>query len=667
MVRVRISFMIAFLVAATCKSIAQPSVGIKGGALYDWNTSTISVIRGCNDCGTFSDGTSIGYFGGLTGEYALFGDVLELSGAVLYAMRPARLVTQSNDNFQVLDPATNSYVSLKREHVLQASLGYVTVEAGLRSRPLPSIPVYIRAVFDAGNPIVDATYTQTEQIMSPEGVLFPDGTQRRTTGSGEFPGLGTSYGISGGLGMVLPLSKYLELNPEVGFRYGLNSLSSSEVWKQSYATAGLQLRYRILDDAPPPAPPPAPPVIPVPVPEAAVVKSVPIPAPVPVTIVSLTSAPLEINETVVTQTFPLLPYIFFDSASAALRERYTSSQSSVAFREAELPKETLPIYYRLLDIVGSRMKQNGSSVLVVTGTSDGREDTEGKKREASGSLSRQRAEVVVEYLQRRWNLSNDRFDVRSIEKPVLASNPRYAEGMQENRRVELTSADARILAPIVHSKFNEYVATQPTHDFSISVTNKELSRDWMLGVTHTGRTVGEKAGVQAPPSTVSFNLDQEMTSKLGPVVGITDSLDAVIRINQQNEKSVTASTRFPIVKKVSNFEVSRLSLIVFDYDRSDISEANGEMMKNVISASVRSGSAATIIGSTDRLGEMDHNMQLSADRAQAIEQFTRTIAPSLTIGEVRGVGPSTLPYDNDLPEGRFYCRTVTLTITTPLR
>ncbi|MBI2793284.1 MAG: OmpA family protein [Ignavibacteria bacterium] len=657
--------MIALLVAATCKSIAQPSVGIKGGALYDWNTSTISVIRGCNDCGTFSDGTSIGYFGGFTGEYALFGDVLELSGAVLYAMRPARLVTQSNDNFQVLDPATNSYVPLRREHVLQASLGYVTVEAGLRSRPLPSVPVYIRAVFDAGNPIVDATYTQTEQIMSPEGVMFPDGTQRRTTGSGEFPGLGTSYGIAGGLGVVLPLSKYLELNPEVGFRYGLNSLSSNEEWKQSYATAGLQLRYRFLDEAPPPAPQPVPPLIPVPVPEVAVEKPVPIPA--PVTIVSLTSAPLEINETVVTQTFPLLPYIFFDSASAALRERYTSNQPSIAFREAELPKETLPIYYKLLDIVGSRMKQNGSSVLVVNGTSDGREEADGKKRESSGGLSRQRAEVVVEYLKRRWNLSNDRFEVRSIEKPALASNERYAEGMQENRRVELTSADARILAPIVHSKFNEYVATQPTHDFSISVSNKDLSRDWMLGVTHTGRTVGEKAGPNAPPATVSFNLDEEMTNQLGPVVGNTDTLDARIRINQQNEQSVTASTRFPIVKKVSNYEVSRLSLIVFDYDRSDISESNREMMKSVISAAVRRGSAATIIGSTDRLGEMDHNMQLSADRAQAIERFTRTIAPSLNIGEVRGVGPSTLPYDNNLPEGRFYCRTVTLTITTPLR
>lgn len=665
MVRVHFSFMIALLIAATGESIAQPSVGIKGGALYDWNTSTISVIRGCNDCGTFSDGTSIGYFGGLSGEYALFGDVLELSGAVIYAMRPARLVTRSDDNFEVLDPATNSYVALEREHVLTSSLGYVTIEAGMRSRPLPFVPVYIRAVFDAGNPIVDATYTQTEQIMSPDGVLFPDGTQRRTTGSGEFPGLGTSYGIAGGLGMVVPLSKYLELNPEVGFRYGLNSLSSSEQWKQSYATAGLHLRYRLMEDAPPPPLPPA--VISKPVPEAPVVARPPDPIPVPVTIVSLSTAPLQINETVVTQTFPLLPYIFFDSASSKLRDRYTPNQSPSVFRETNLPRETLPIYYNLLDIIGSRMNGNPGSVLVVTGTSDGREVSGGRQQEAVEKLGRERAEVVVNYLKQRWNLSGDRFDLRSIDKPILASNEQYAEGMEENRRVELSSADPAILGPIVHSRFNEYVATQPTHDFSVRVTNRETSKAWALRVHHAGRIVGEKTGADAPPATISFYLNQEMTNSLGPVVGVTDTLDAMIRINQQNEQSVTASTRFPLTKAVSNYEVSRLSLIVFDYDRSDISASNREMMQSVISASVRTGSTASIVGSTDRLGEMDHNMQLSTARAKAIESFTRTIAPSLNIGEVRGIGPSALPYDNDLPEGRFYCRTVTLTITTPLR
>ena len=110
-----------------------------------------------------------------------------------------------------------------------------------------------------------------------------------------------------------------------------------------------------------------------------------------------------------------------------------------------------------------------------------------------------------------------------------------------------------------------------------------------------------------------------------------------------------------------------MSLIVFDYDRADISEQNKEMMRRVVKASSGQGSVATIVGSTDRLGELQHNMNLSNERAKSVEQFVRSIAPSLNITEVKGIGPAILPYSNELPEGRFYCRTVSLTITTPLR
>ena len=86
----------------------------------------------------------------------------------------------------VVDPNTDQYVSLQREHVFSSNLGYIAFEIGLRSQPVESIPVYVRGAFDIGNPLVDATYTQTEEIISPDGVLFPDDTKRRTIGSGEY-------------------------------------------------------------------------------------------------------------------------------------------------------------------------------------------------------------------------------------------------------------------------------------------------------------------------------------------------------------------------------------------------------------------------------------------------------------------------------------------------
>jgi outer membrane protein OmpA-like peptidoglycan-associated protein len=384
----------------------------------------------------------------------------------------------------------------------------------------------------------------------------------------------------------------------------------------------------------------------------------------PAVIASLTTAPLEIRETVVTQTYPLLPYVFFDSASAALRPAYRQVTEIAAFNEQNLPRETLPIYYRLIDVIGSRMKTIKGATLDINGTSDG---VEGPSSEARNSLARDRAESVASYLRMRWGIEPTRLRVRISERPAIASNVEYAEGAEENRRVEITSNDSRLLDPIVHTRFKEYVPVQGHHDFSTDVTNPERADGWELDVRRGKTQLARRTGPLLPPSKVSFDLTQEMTDKLGPILGRVDTLMASLRVQQPRYGDAEASTRFPIIKTVSNYEVSRLSLIVFDYDRADISAQNQEMMRRVVTSATAKGSMATIIGSTDRLGELDHNMELSISRAKSVENFVRSIAPELQIKEVRGVGPNPSLFDNSLPEGRFYCRTVTLQITTPLR
>lgn len=652
---------LAILVATTA-SAQVSSIGVKGGYLYVMNTSTIAIIPGSTDCGSFTNGVAHGLFGGITGEYSLFGDALEATAAIVYSQRPADLSSVSADNFEVLDPVTNSYVDFDRLHRFKSTLGYVAVEIGFRSRPIESLPFYVRAAFDAGNPLVNGNFVQTEEVQTPSTVLFPDNTQRHTTASGEFPQLSTSYGASGYVGGVLALSNNIELCPEVGFRYGINSVSKAELWKQSYIAAGLQLRYRFRDEAPPPPPPPPPPREPEPV----VVEAAPPPAPepAPVVIASISTTPLEIRETVVTQTFPLLPYIFFDSTQAVLRSRYIHNTDARSFAENNLPKQTLEIYYNILDVVGRRLTDKPLTTLVVTGTTDGRElGSAAERRE----LADKRADAVINYLSSRWSLDASRFSKRIVEAPSYPTNDKYIEGLEENRRVEISSSDGTVLGPIIHTRFKEFVPVQPTHVFEVQTRNPEQSSTWNLDVTRAGQNINTKTSTGVPPKEVAFKLDQEMTDRLGPVVGSLDSLDARMRIVQTTGSEVSASTRFPLRKTVSNFEVSRLSLIVFDFDQSGITEVNKAMMKRVITASANNNSTAMIKGSTDRLGELAHNMDLSTARAHSVEQYIRTVAPGVRIESVQGIGPSDLPYDNALPEGRFYCRTVSLTITTPLR
>ena len=632
--------------------------GVRGGYLHVMSTSAIPVIAGASDCGSFANGTSPGFYGGLTFDVPIVHQLFDVGIGLMYSQRPAQLRTTVSTGFEVLDPTTNAYVPLVREHVFTSSLGYVAIEAAIRSQPLPEIPVFLRVAIDAGNPIVDATYTQTDEIVSPTGVLFPDGTKRRTTGSGEFPGLGTALGVTGGIGGAFMVSQTLEVCPEVFYRYGLGSITSSAQWEQSFIGGGIALRIHQAPDEVLPEPPQ-------PEPEPAPIVEAP-PAPVeraPAIIAAVRSAPLEIRETVVTQTFPLLPYVFFDSASAGLRATYQAAPPVAEFRELDLPKQTLPIYYNVLDILGSRMKARPDAVLTVTGTTDGIEATSA----GAQKLAEQRAASVVSYIRQRWGIAADRFRQRTTDVPSLVSNPAYAEGIEENRRVELSTSTAGLLDPVVHTRFNEYLPVQPRHDVTIDVMHPDRATSWELRVRHRDRRVGSHGGNGAPPSSITFDLTQEMTDDLGPVVGTVDSLDVELVVSQREGNPVTASTRFPLIKTISNFEVSRLSLIVFDYNRSDISDQNKDMMRRVISASAGKGSTATIIGSTDRLGEMGYNLELSGARARSVQAYVRSIAPTLEITQVKGIGASSLPYSNDVPEGRFYCRTVSLTITTPLR
>lgn len=634
------------------------SVGIRGGYLSVMNSTAIPVLFGAGDCGSFADGISSGMYASISGDYALFGDVLEIGGGLLYAQRPALLSARTQEGFEVLDPTDKIYKPLIQQHTFESSLGYISVEASLRSRPLAEVPIYLRVAFDAGNPVVSSTYVQTEEIVSPESALYPEGVRRRQTSTGEFAGLGTSMGISGGIGAVFQLSENVELSPEVFYRHGLGTISSAARWEQNMIGAGIHLRYRMKDvetppEPEPPAPPPPPPVI---VQEAAPAE--------PAVIASLSTVPLEIRETVVTQTFPLLPYVFFDSASASLRSTYQRNASAEQFNERDLPRETLPIYYRVLDVIGSRMRSNPSTSLDVAGTSDGMEGQDGEQR---SQLARERAERVARYLQTTWGVASARIRVRVIDRPTVASNELYAEGAEENRRVELSSPDLKLLDPIVHTRFNEYVPVQGRHEFSTDVTNPERADGWSLEVQRGPVELARRGGPLMPPSKITFDLTQEMTNRLGPIIGARDTLTAFLKVRQPSYADATAATSFPLIKTVSNFEVSRLSLIVFDYDRADISEQNKEMMRRVVRAATGEGSTATIIGSTDRLGELEHNMELSVLRAKSVENFVRSIAPSLTILDVKGVGPNSQLYDNALPEGRFYCRTVTLQITTPLR
>ena len=64
--------------------------------------------------------------------------------------------------------------------------------------------------------------------------------------------------------------------------------------------------------------------------------------------------------------------------------------------------------------------------------------------------------------------------------------------------------------------------------------------------------------------------------------------------------------------------------------------------------------------------EKEYNKRLSTSRAVSVRKYIKRLVPLVKIDEVKGIGASNLQFDNDLPEGRFYCRTVLIEVKTPL-
>jgi outer membrane protein OmpA-like peptidoglycan-associated protein len=190
-------------------------------------------------------------------------------------------------------------------------------------------------------------------------------------------------------------------------------------------------------------------------------------------------------------------------------------------------------------------------------------------------------------------------------------------------------------------------------------------QSWRLDISYKGQAISSINNNGIPPEQLEIELDSKDLIALGNSIDISDSLDASLTIKQDNYIEHVSTCKLAINKTMNQFEISRLSLIVFDFDQSDISDINKSMMKSFVRDALKPNSIATIRGSTDRLGEIEYNEQLSANRANTVRDYLKSIQPTINIGSTKGIGASLLPFDNNLAEGRYYCRTVSVEVKTP--
>jgi len=114
------------------------------------------------------------------------------------------------------------------------------------------------------------------------------------------------------------------------------------------------------------------------------------------------------------------------------------------------------------------------------------------------------------------------------------------------------------------------------------------------------------------------------------------------------------------IEKIVDREYEFYSLILFDYGKYKLRKEHKKVL-DYIKKRLTKVSKVTITGHTDVMGKDIFNKKISRSRANAVARHLK-----LPEARIIGAGEENLLYDNSLPEGRFYCRTVRITIETTI-
>jgi len=384
---------------------------------------------------------------------------------------------------------------------------------------------------------------------------------------------------------------------------------------------------------------------------------------------------LVIEENLVKELYPLLTYVFFDSGSAAIPDRYilfTDPSQTQRFSDSTIPGGTLEKYYHVLNIIGYRLRKYPNTKIEITGCNSGQDSL----REVR-SVSEQRGKVVYDYLMNIWQIDPSRVKLQAArDLPALPSNRRDPLGLIENRRTEITSNDYEIVRPIVNRDLRRYPQPDTMHfqmqnginDALVARRAIEIKRGgqmWHI-LTNVGRT-----DVVSPPFNWGKNANEDS------IPNNESPYTAQLIVYSQDGKECRSNIVEIPVEIITNEEkrneklvdktIDIYSLVLFKFDSPEAGALNERILDEFVYSDVRPGAQIGIIGYTDVVGLEDRNLRLSEQRAGTV---TSGIRKNVRAGvyaslEGKGVGETAPLYTNDLPEGRFYNRTVQVRIVTP--
>jgi len=375
----------------------------------------------------------------------------------------------------------------------------------------------------------------------------------------------------------------------------------------------------------------------------------------------------------VSETLPLLSVVFFDESSTNIPSRYIllTRDQATTFTEVSLQKESnvnmtgrsarqLNVYHNVLNILGDRLRANPSATITLTGAS-----AAGAKQGAA------LAESVKLYLVNVFGIDAARIAVINRAKPLKPSEqPGIIKDLAllhaEDTRVDIGSTSPALLIEVGGGMMRpvQFMSTQVDPLDSHVIFNvdgaKDLLQSWSVIVTDSnggtqqyGPYTADMASI--PGSTILGN-------------NPTGDYKVTLVETTKNGSVLKKESNVHLIKQQDNGLKALRYSIVFDFDKAQTIESYNKFLTTIVTPLISDGSTVIIHGHTDIIGDDEYNQKLSDSRAkqtQAVLQRAISASGKQNITfETLGFGKDAnhSPFDNSLPEERFYNRTVIIDI-----
>lgn len=644
----------------------QPRVGLFGNYTYDMHAASFSAIPGVpNCCPEFTGGTGSGFFGGLSYispiESRLFMDVRLQYGGFSGTMT-------SRQTLPVIT-ATGALTTAEIEHSLTSSFTQIGAE------PLLGYRLTQDFALRAGLLVayrISSTFEQKETMLTPSNATFETGRRTRNQIGGDLPfvsSVGLSFTVGASYDLTLNTARTMFISPEVYYTFAPFSIMDNVSWTIGHLRAGLAISL---------VPPSAVDSL-----DAFQLFDVARRTPLPIRgqtnvvfIPSITASGIaedgsttgeqavKVEQFASTRIRPLLPYVFFDEKSVTIPERYTPLNAEQVDRyslDNFYNLDAMVTYHQLLNIVGKRLQEKPSATLTLAGFAGAEEVIADATQRSQGEA---RAESVRSYLVSTWGIDASRITIARRDAPSSPSSTTDPEGRAENRRVELSSSDPSILAPVV-SNDTMRVFSPAGFRFTPSIDPQVPIASWTVFISEDERLIKTFHGDSTMPPSVDWRVaEQEMYIPVGArtleyMLVARDTTGRVVpsemKVLTVNEVTIDQKQRSGAQDKT----IDRYSLILFGFDKSELTSEHRSLIETV-RGRITPGSQVRVVGYTDKVGSEEYNQRLSQQRASAVAHELR-VPNAVVVGN----GERLPLYDNDYPEGRFYNRTVEITVEAP--